>query len=179
MAGQIIRLFLPTYRRSQVTHQILSLVSFKYSAVLRRSAAGPHSLVWRFLKNGVEEILFKILEIMIFFFFDHPILLLLFLVFQSRAALSVLAYTYYQMQDFVNASDCYEQLSSLFPDVEEYRLYYAQSLYKACLFQEAMKVACQIDQPQYAGQVRKDITLYQLRVKHKYLPDTMITVTSL
>ena len=72
---------------------------------------------------------------------------------QSRAALSVLAYTYYQMQDFVNASDCYEQLSTLHPEVEEYRLYYAQSLYKACLFQEAMKVACMIDQPQYQGQV--------------------------
>lgn len=72
---------------------------------------------------------------------------------QSRAALSVLAYAYYQMQDFVNASDCYEQLSTLHPEVEEYRLYYAQSLYKACLFQEAMKVACMIDQPQYQGQV--------------------------
>lgn len=74
---------------------------------------------------------------------------------KSRAALSVLAYCYYQMQDFVNASDCYEQLSSLHPEVEEYRMYYAQSLYKACLFQEAMKVACQIDQPQYQGQITK------------------------
>ncbi|PVD38568.1 hypothetical protein C0Q70_01184 [Pomacea canaliculata] len=74
---------------------------------------------------------------------------------RSRAALSVLAYCYYQMQDFVNASDCYEQLASLHPEVEEYRLYYAQSLYKACLFQEAMKVTCQIDQPHYQGQITK------------------------
>lgn len=84
--------------------------------------------------------------------------------FQSRAALSVLAYCYYQMQDFVNASDCYEQLASLHPEVEEYRLYYAQSLYKACLFQEAMKVTCQIDQPHYQGQVSKIINpLFRIR----------------
>ena len=34
-----------------------------------------------------------------------------------------------------------------------YRMYYAQSLYKACLYEEAMKVSCQIDNPQYAGKV--------------------------
>ena len=32
-------------------------------------------------------------------------------------------------------------------------MYYAQSLYKACLYEEAMKVSCQIDNPQYAGKV--------------------------
>lgn len=51
------------------------------------------------------------------------------------------------MQDFVNASDCYEQLVQLHPEVDEYRLYYAQSLYKACLYEEAMKISCQIDNP--------------------------------
>ncbi|KAH9519738.1 Tetratricopeptide repeat protein 30A [Bulinus truncatus] len=74
---------------------------------------------------------------------------------KSRAALSLLAYCYYQVQDFVNASDCYEQLAALHPEVEDYRLYYAQSLHKACLYQEAMKVACQIDNPKYQGQITK------------------------
>ncbi|KAK0043143.1 tetratricopeptide repeat protein 30A [Biomphalaria pfeifferi] len=74
---------------------------------------------------------------------------------KSRAALSLLAYCYYQVQDFVNASDCYEQLAVLHPEVEDYRLYYAQSLHKACLYQEAMKVACQIDNPKYQGQITK------------------------
>ncbi|WAQ97054.1 TT30A-like protein [Mya arenaria] len=73
----------------------------------------------------------------------------------SRAALSLLGYCYYQMQDFVNASDCYEQLSMMHPEIEEYRLYYAQALYKACLYQEAMKVACQIDNPARQGEVIK------------------------
>ncbi|GFO04338.1 tetratricopeptide repeat protein 30a-like [Plakobranchus ocellatus] len=74
---------------------------------------------------------------------------------KTRAALSLLAYCYYQVQDFVNASDCYEQLASLHPEVEEYKLHYAQSLHKACLYQEAMKVACQIDNPNYQGQITK------------------------
>ena len=79
----------------------------------------------------------------------------LFLIFlQSRAALSLLGYCYFQMQDFVNASDCYEQLSIMHPEVEEYKLHYAQALYKACLYQEAMKVACQIDNPATQGEVR-------------------------
>lgn len=50
--------------------------------------------------------------------------------FQSRAALSLLAYCYFYMQDFANAADCYEQLTLLFPGVEEYTLYYAQALYQ-------------------------------------------------
>lgn len=49
---------------------------------------------------------------------------------QSRAALSLLAYCYFYMQDFVNAANCYEHLTMLFAEVEEYRLYYAQSLYQ-------------------------------------------------
>jgi tetratricopeptide repeat protein 30 len=77
----------------------------------------------------------------------------MFIFFQSRAALSLLGYCYFQMQDFVNASDCYEQLSLMHPEVEDYKLYYSQSLYKACLYQEGMKVACQIDNPEYQGKV--------------------------
>ena len=57
------------------------------------------------------------------------------------------------MQDFVNAADCYEQLTYLNPEVEDYRLYYAQSLYKACLYEESMKVSCQIDTPGYQTKV--------------------------
>lgn len=49
---------------------------------------------------------------------------------QSRAALSLLAYCYFYMQDFVNAANCYEHLTIIFPDIEDYRLYYAQALYQ-------------------------------------------------
>ena len=35
-----------------------------------------------------------------------------------------------------------------YPDVEDYKIYYAQALYQACLYEEAMKVTVQIDNPE-------------------------------
>ncbi len=64
---------------------------------------------------------------------------------QSRAALSLLGYCYYHMQDFTNAAECYEQLTQLHPEVEDYKLYHAQSLYGACAFPEAMKATFLLD----------------------------------
>ncbi|KAF5889041.1 tetratricopeptide repeat protein 30A isoform X1 [Clarias magur] len=66
---------------------------------------------------------------------------------KSRAALSLLGYCYYHVQDFTNAADCYEQLIQLHPEVEDYKLYYAQSLYGACAFQDAMKATFPLDSP--------------------------------
>ncbi|XP_016109568.1 tetratricopeptide repeat protein 30A-like isoform X2 [Sinocyclocheilus grahami] len=64
---------------------------------------------------------------------------------KSRAALSLLGYCYYHMQDFTNAAECYEQLTQLHPEVEDYKLYYAQSLFGACAFPEAMKATFLLD----------------------------------
>ncbi|XP_056376611.1 tetratricopeptide repeat protein 30A isoform X2 [Hyla sarda] len=75
--------------------------------------------------------------------------------YRSRAGLSLLGYCYYQMQDFVNAADCYEQLTQINPEVEEYKLYYAQSLYKACMYPEAMKATFILDSPAYQSKVLK------------------------
>lgn len=58
------------------------------------------------------------------------------------------------MQDFVNSADCYEQLMQINPEVEEYKLYYAQSLYKACMYPEAMKATFLMDSPTYQSKVR-------------------------
>ncbi|KAF8565337.1 hypothetical protein P879_01311 [Paragonimus westermani] len=73
----------------------------------------------------------------------------------NRAALSLLGYCFYQLQEFVNASDCYEQLSQAYPEVEEYKLLFAQSLYKADLFQAAMKTAVQVENPMYREKLNK------------------------
>ena len=75
----------------------------------------------------------------------------------NRAALSLLGYCYYQMQDFVNGADCYEQLSQLHSEIPEYRLYYAQCLFGAGLFNEADKVASSLgeDHPEFMPQVTK------------------------
>lgn len=60
---------------------------------------------------------------------------------RNRAALSLLAYCYFYIQDYAQAADMYDQLSKLYPDVTQYRLYHAQCLLKAGLYLEASKVA--------------------------------------
>ena len=62
----------------------------------------------------------------------------------SRAALSLLAFCYFQMQDFVQASDCYEQLSQLCPNHPTYRLHFAFCLHRAGLNEAAMQVAAAV-----------------------------------
>jgi tetratricopeptide repeat protein 30 len=86
---------------------------------------------------------------------------------KSRAALSLLAHCYYYIQDYVNASDCYEQLSVLCPDQEQYKLYYSQSLYKCGLYQEAMRVSSQIENQSFQLKVMK------LQAAIKYAEDDM------
>lgn len=54
----------------------------------------------------------------------------------------------------MNAANCYEQLTLLLPEHVEYRLYYAQALHQACLYQEAMKVTAQIEHPEFQVRVR-------------------------
>lgn len=66
-------------------------------------------------------------------------------VLQSRAALSLLGYCYYHIQDFSAAAECYEQLTQLHPEVEDYKVYYAQSLYKAGAYAEATKASFALD----------------------------------
>ena len=42
----------------------------------------------------------------------------------------------------------------MYPDNEDYKIYYAQALYQACLYEEAMKVTVQIENPELQGKVR-------------------------
>ena len=65
----------------------------------------------------------------------------------------VISNIYLPFQDFVNAANCYEQLTLLYPDNEDYKIYYAQALYQACLYEEAMKVTVQIENPELQGKV--------------------------
>lgn len=72
---------------------------------------------------------------------------------RSRAALSLLGYCYFRIGDFSSAAQHYEQLIGICPDVEEYKLYYSQCLYKAGAFPEATKAAVRIEGEQYAQRV--------------------------
>ena len=76
----------------------------------------------------------------------------------SRAALSLLAFCYYYVSDFQSALQHYERLMKMCPDVDEYRLHYAQSLFKAGLYEPALK-ACQAvaDSPGLAQRVRRAV----------------------
>jgi len=74
---------------------------------------------------------------------------------KSRPALSLLGYCYYQVQDFPNAAECYSELTKNFPEVEEYKLYYAQALYKAFAFPDAMKATYQVESTNLQGQAVK------------------------
>eukprot|EP01029_Cantina_marsupialis_P019421 TRINITY_DN4505_c0_g2_i1.p1 TRINITY_DN4505_c0_g2~~TRINITY_DN4505_c0_g2_i1.p1 ORF type:complete len:676 (-),score=189.80 TRINITY_DN4505_c0_g2_i1:1095-3122(-) len=67
---------------------------------------------------------------------------------RNRAALSLLAYCHYMMQDYNSAYQLYEKLVRLYPQSSEYRLYFAQSLNKAAMFDDATKTANRIDDPQ-------------------------------
>ncbi|XP_058978686.1 tetratricopeptide repeat protein 30 homolog [Musca domestica] len=62
----------------------------------------------------------------------------------TRAGLSTLGYCYYHAQKYEEAATCYEQLCNLVPKVAKYKFYYAQSLYQAGIFVDALKVLKQI-----------------------------------
>ena len=75
---------------------------------------------------------------------------------RNRAALSLLGYSYFQIQDYGNAADCYDQLTKFFPDCDSYnnyKLYHAQALFKAAMYQDALKVLQQIESPDYADRI--------------------------
>ena len=67
-----------------------------------------------------------------------------------------MAYCYYYTQDFLAAANCYEKLVQLCPDEPVYRLYHAQALHQACLFQEAWSVCASIvNNPNLEAKVKK------------------------
>ncbi|KXS15136.1 TPR-like protein [Gonapodya prolifera JEL478] len=73
----------------------------------------------------------------------------------NRAALSLLASCSYHVQDYASASSYYEQLILHYPDIEPYRLHYAQSLFKAGHFQAAHKACLTVSAQELQGKVLK------------------------
>lgn len=82
---------------------------------------------------------------------------------RSRAALSLLGYCNYLSQNFLSAAEMYEQLIKYYPEVVEYRIYLAQSLYKAENYVEALKACQNIDKPELAQQ----LTILQFAIKYQ------------
>lgn len=71
----------------------------------------------------------------------------------TRAGLSLLGHCYFYTQDFQSAANCYEQLTVTYPDISEYKLYQAQSLYQASLYEKALKISNEINHPDYQNEV--------------------------
>jgi tetratricopeptide repeat protein 30 len=93
---------------------------------------------------------------------------------RSRAALSLLAYCQYFAQDFFGAATSYETLVQVFPDVEGYKVHYAQSLYKAGMFAEALQASLAVsDDPQHRGRT------LQLQASIKFAQDELAGCRSL
>lgn len=72
---------------------------------------------------------------------------------RSRAALSLIGWCYWGMQDFRSAALTYEQLVRLYPSVEEYKLYFAQALFKAGLYDDAARAVMRVDNTAYASEL--------------------------
>jgi tetratricopeptide repeat protein 30 len=73
---------------------------------------------------------------------------------KSRAALSLLGYCYYFIQQYDSASQMYAQLMESYPENEEYKMYHAQSMFKAGNYDEATKATARMaDNRQYAQKV--------------------------
>ncbi|KRY57296.1 Tetratricopeptide repeat protein 30B [Trichinella britovi] len=87
----------------------------------------------------------------------------------NRAALSLLAYCYWQIQAFSSAAECYRQLTLLYPNHEKYRLYLAQCYYHSYMLDEAMTAA---------GKIKNNELLHsamQLQAAIKYAADDLIS----
>jgi tetratricopeptide repeat protein 30 len=82
---------------------------------------------------------------------------------RSRAALSLLGYCTYQISDFTAAAEAYETLVGLCPDVDEYKIYYAQSLFKAGMYPEATRAAVRIEGEQHTQR----LTMLQSVIKYE------------
>uniref|UniRef100_A0A2H1WPY2 Tetratricopeptide repeat protein 30 n=1 Tax=Spodoptera frugiperda TaxID=7108 RepID=A0A2H1WPY2_SPOFR len=65
----------------------------------------------------------------------------------NRAGLSLLGFCYFRTQSFLEAANCYEQLTAMHPDIPEYKLYFAQALHEASMYDESYKVTMQITAP--------------------------------
>jgi len=91
----------------------------------------------------------------------------------SRAGLSLLGYCYYYMQDFANASQVYERLCNMCPEVEEYKVYWAQAMFKSGQYAEAIKASHQITDPQYS------LRMLHLRASAEYEQDDLVATKKL
>jgi tetratricopeptide repeat protein 30 len=77
--------------------------------------------------------------------------------------MSLLGYCYYMAQDYLNASKVYEDLTYLYPNIDEYKLYYGQCLYKTGQYEDALKVSGAIQSKDY----QKELILLYAYIRYE------------
>jgi tetratricopeptide repeat protein 30 len=80
---------------------------------------------------------------------------------ESRAALSLLGHCHYYIGQFDQAAAMYERLTKLLPESEDYKLHYAQCLYKAGSYLESQKAAAKVDGSE------KEVSLLQIAAAYE------------
>ncbi|CAD8070436.1 unnamed protein product [Paramecium primaurelia] len=56
-------------------------------------------------------------------------------------------------QDFSQAVAIYEQLVKYYPEIDDYKIYLAQSYYKDSLYDETLKICASVENSQYQGKI--------------------------
>ncbi|XP_076749464.1 tetratricopeptide repeat domain 30 [Xylocopa sonorina] len=92
----------------------------------------------------------------------------------SRPCLSLLAHCYFYTQDFIASAQCYEKLVQLCPNESIYKLYHAQSLHQACMYQEAWTICSNI-----INQDNLEFKVKKLQAAIKYGQEDMVAAKNL
>ncbi|XP_076234941.1 tetratricopeptide repeat domain 30 isoform X2 [Calliopsis andreniformis] len=92
----------------------------------------------------------------------------------SRPCLSLLAHCYFYTQDFIASAQCYEKLVQLCPSENIYKLYHAQSLHQACIYQEAWTICSNI-----VNQSNLEFKVKKLQAAIKYGQEDMVVAKNL
>eukprot|EP01006_Ploeotia_vitrea_P056421 TRINITY_DN68099_c2_g17_i1.p1 TRINITY_DN68099_c2_g17~~TRINITY_DN68099_c2_g17_i1.p1 ORF type:complete len:679 (-),score=66.10 TRINITY_DN68099_c2_g17_i1:114-2150(-) len=74
---------------------------------------------------------------------------------RSRAALSLLGYSHYNLGNYQEASHMYEQLTKICPDVEDYKIYHGQALYKNGIYADALRVLSGVTGDEHHQRIQK------------------------
>lgn len=88
--------------------------------------------------------------------------------------MSLLAHCYFYTQDFIASAQCYEKLVQLCPNESIYKLYHAQSLHQACMYQEAWTICSNI-----INQSNLEFKVKKLQAAIKYGQEDVVTAKNL
>ncbi|KAH7282442.1 hypothetical protein KP509_35G030700 [Ceratopteris richardii] len=102
------------------------------------TGGGLTALVYGYIRDSMHDEAIRVLEEQLLSFPG------------SQAALSLLGYCHYHLSDFYAAASAYEKLVELHPMEQKYRIYLAQSFYKASMLDAAGKACSMVDE-QYGG----------------------------